>query len=219
MSTIITPPCVLNFPRLFKPSSIGQTGEPDYGMVALFPEATLETPEWQNIRNAVSQVLTDKFGEVKMKDQSFRALVKDNLPVKDAADKEGKWNGFIAGRKYITMKRKKDFDRPQLIDAHGNELFEESLLFAGCIVRCGVRFYAWEHSGRVGASCTVDMVQLLRGGKDVKRLDNRPDAKKVFEKTSVSTDAMNDALKEMGIDPDATSSSDGAGSSSDDDIL
>jgi hypothetical protein len=213
MSAIITPPCVLNFPRLFKPSTIGKEGkgEPDYGMVALFPEPMLETEAWQNLKKAVSECASDKFGADKMKDPAFRAQIKDNLPIKDAAKKEGQWNGFQEGRKFITMKRKAEYDRPQIVDAKGNEIIEESLLFAGCIVRCGVRFYAWEYSGRVGVSCTVDMVQLLRGGKDVKRLDNRPDAKKVFAGEGVDEEGMGKVLAEMGVPEGALS----PGSSSD----
>ena len=220
MSTIITPPGIACFPRLFQASVIGkntQGQEPNYGLVMLFPEPALATDAWNDLRAAMNATAVEKFGADKMADKAFVSRVKENLPVKDAGEKEGEWNGFTTGRKYITMKRKQDFGRPQVIDASGNEIIDDSLIFGGCVVRCGVRFYAWEHSGRVGVSCSLDMVELLRGGSDVKRLDNKLDAKKAFKAAGKPTGEVADVLSAMGVDPAAVSNGNNDSADDDDD--
>jgi hypothetical protein len=203
MSTVITPLCLLSFPRLFQPSAIGNDGKEDYGMVALIPEQSLETEQWTAVRRAMTQAAKEKFG-TKLSDESFKSRL--HLPIREAAEKSDKWNGFEPGRKFITMKRKKEFGPPQVVDKFGKPILDESLVYPGVVVRCGVRFFGYDTSGNIGVGCTVDMVQIIKTGEGVPRLDNKPDAAKVFAENALDTSAADALLKEMGIDPDAGSS-------------
>lgn len=212
MSTVITPLCFVCFPRLFQPSAIGKDGKEDYGMVALFPDQVLDTEQWTAVRRAMTQAAKEKFG-TKLSDEAFKARL--DLPIRDAATKADKWNGFEPGRKYITMKRKKEFDRPQVVDKHGKPILDESLVYPGVVARCGVRFFGYDQSGNVGVGCTLDMVQVIKSGEGVPRLDNRPDAAKVFAENAMDTSDADALLKEMGIDPSAGSSGGSSGGSSD----
>lgn len=216
MSTIITPPGIACFTqRLFTPGHIGkaQPGkDEEYSIVILFPEPALETPEWEAVRAGINSAAFDKFGATKMGDDAFVAKLKKKLPVKDAEEKQGIWKGFESGRKWMTLKRKKSWDRPQVVDASGHEIVDETQIFPGAVIRAGVRFYAYDNEFGTGVSVTLDMVQLLKGGKDVPRLDNRVDAKKAFGSTAVPTDAMDLTLRDMGIDPASAASGDATGS-------
>lgn len=210
MSTIITPPAIACFTqKLFVPGHIGkaQPGkEEEYSIVLLFPEPALETPQWKDVKDAINAVAMEKWGADKLKDAAFVSKLKSRMPVKDAGEKQGQWAGFEPGRKFMTLKRKKSWDAPQVIDASGHQIIDPSLVFAGAVVRAGVRFFAYDNEFGRGVSATLDMVQLLKGGGGVKRLDNRVNAKDAFSKVNVPTDIMEVTLRDMGIDPGSVSS-------------
>lgn len=197
--TLITPSFLLCFPRIWKASSPGGTGEPSFGCTALFPEPALDTPEWKEIQAEIAEVGKEKFGaSVFNKDFVQKLKDKDRLCVKDAGEKSGEWSGFEPGRKYINMKRREEDGRPEVVDLNFNDILDESLVYAGVVVRAGVRFYAYDNKWGQGVSCSLDHIQLIKTGTP--RLDGRQSAKQVFSKGTDPSASAEAVLKDMGIE-------------------
>lgn len=183
-SNVVTPPCRLAFPALFKPKPRMKVVKPDekvrltYQAVVLMPpEVTLE-PFYEAMKFA----MTEKWGKIEK-------LPGDRNPIRDAGDKAGQIDGYEAGWKFINCH---SGYAPAVVDRRRQPIIEPELVYAGCWCRFHLNAFAWDYGGKKGVSFSLNAVQF---DHDDDRLDGRANVEDVFE-----------ALEDSGSAPDGDAS-------------
>lgn len=170
---VLTPPGILAFANLFvaKPR---QHGNPQSDLVfsanLIFDEAAQKTPAYDNLRKAIKDAATDKWGS-KMNDTQFAKRLR--WPLLDGADSS--YDGFGPGKRFIRPWTK---IKPGIVDANRNDILAAQDVWAGQLARMMVVPFAYENSGNMGVSLTLEHVQILKS--DMPRLDGRKSAKDAF---------------------------------------
>lgn len=115
-----TPPATLCFPSLFVPRPPAQGAEPRFSCILLFDEAAQKLPAYLKLRQAVFQVIEEKWGA------KAKEMVKSlRLPFRDAGEKD--YTGFEAGMVYINPW---SAEKREVIDREGN--------WSSCPATCGL---------------------------------------------------------------------------------
>ncbi len=182
MTSVVTPPGTLCFcDTLFTPKPRSPGKDPDYSCVLLFDQKAQGTEAYKLLKMAVMDAIKKEWGDKKAADPDF--VKKLTLPFRDAAEKEGKYDGFESGKIFISPWSKGDKPKPEVIDINGDPILAPKDVFAGQIARASVRAYAWTNSGKMGVSLALDSVQILIA--DMPRIDGKVSAKDRFGKAPI----------------------------------
>lgn len=164
---IVTEPCRLAFPALFKPKPTTKGGtDLKYQAALLLP------PDYDmtGLVECVKAAMVKKWGKV-------IKLVGKNNPLRkcDDLDEDDHATGYDAGWRFINTK---SGYQPSVLDQKKQEVLDEKKVYPGMWVRAHLSAFAWEHAqGGKGVSFSINAVQLV---KDDTRLDGRKNAKDVF---------------------------------------
>lgn len=178
MPDLTTPYATLSFPVLFSPRPRSEGGEPCYSCSLLFSPDAQKSAPYKAMVKAVGALITEKFPKVN------RAAL--SLPFRDAAEKEGQYEGYNDGWSYISPWTKSG--RPSIVDRDMNEVLTPDDVWAGLLVRASVRPFSWVNSGKRGISFGLNHLQIVR--TDVPRIDGRISASKAFSR--IEDDEMED---------------------------
>lgn len=182
--SVVTPPATLCFPALFQPKPRAQGKDPDYSCILLFDQKAQSTQAYAQLKAAVMECIRERW-PTKANDPNFiRSL---NLPFKDAAEKD-KYDGFEAGKIFISPWCSGDKGKPEVVDVNGDDIMAPQDVFAGQIVRASVRPYAYPKEGAKGqgvqgVSLWLESVQVLIA--EMPRIDGKVNAKDKFGKAPI----------------------------------
>lgn len=173
---IVTVPCRLAFPALFKPKP-RMKGKADsretYQAVVLIPPDTDLKPFYR----AMKAAMEDKWGKVIQLNASKN-------PLRDASEKT-EIDGYEEGWHYINTH---SGFAPGLVDQRRQPIIDPEKLYAGCWCHFCLSAYAWEHpQGGRGVSFSLTAVQLVR---DDDRLDGRKQAAQIFDAIEMDDEDM-----------------------------
>lgn len=185
----MTPIGTLCFPALFEPKAPAQGAEPRYSCILVFDDIALKTAAYQNLRKAVMEAITEKWGAAKAQDQNFLRTLR--LPFRPTAEKE--YTGFDRGDIFISPWSK---SQPGIVDVQGTDIKVAGDVFAGQQARATVRAFAYEQSGNKGVAFGLEHLQIVKA--DAERIDGRRSAQAAF------AEADDDELKARGIDANAS---------------
>jgi len=164
---VTTPIFRVSFPDMFvakaqtgddgKPS-----GEPKFGLVGLFDEASQKTPEFKAMQDILRKAAIEKWGVEEAKRLMGTSTFKKAFrPGADKSHMEG-YNGPNVVFASMTTKQK-----PGLIRADKSPITkdDQSDFYAGCYARATVTAYAYEKAGNKGVAFGLHNVQKIRDGE------------------------------------------------------
>ena len=157
-NVVMTPPFRVAFAKCFTPDKDGK-----YKLVAIFPAGTDLTAMKALMKPAAEK----KFG----------AAVPKGLrnPFRDAAEREGDYEGFEAGMTFINLSSK---FQPRIVDEKVQPIINQKDFYSGCWARATVNAFAYDTDGNKGVSFGVNDIQKIR---DDKPFAGRPEVKDVFK--------------------------------------
>jgi Protein of unknown function (DUF2815) len=164
---IITPYAILSFPTLFSPKPRSEGGEPVYSLALLFDEKQQKTPEFRKMKDAVEEVIKDRFGKVP-RNQLYN-------PFRDGAEKADKYQGYEQGVVFIGAWSKR---KPPVIDRNKEDVLLPEQVFAGQLVRAAIQPFPFDVSGKKGVSWGLNSVQIVKA--DMPRIDGSIPPKQAF---------------------------------------
>ena len=153
---VVTPPCRLSYPSIFKPKHNKLSGKMEFSFEGLFDVGTDLTA----MKKAAEAALIKKFGEDKAK---WPKNIKS--PFRDQSEKmkDGKLpEGCVSGGTFVRFKSEK---RPGVVDQNRVEILDDSTVYAGCYVRAHVNAFAYDQAGNKGVSFGLNHVQLVKDGE------------------------------------------------------
>lgn len=204
--TVMTPVGILNFPTFFTPQASRQNPAqaPRYSGMLVFDEEATKSTAYANLRAAVMEAVSEKFGDLKAQDQAFLRTLR--YPFRDASEKEytapygtifiSAWSHGYASD---DTERKNPLTPPGVVDLHGNAIADPNEVYSGQLARFTVRPFAYDSNGNKGVSLGLEHVQIVK--KDAERIDGRRSADQAFANAGGDAD---EELKRLGIDPAAT---------------
>jgi len=189
-NVVTTPIGVINFPNLFEPRGNSQNAaqEARYSAMLLLDGTGTGSTAYSELRKAVMDAITEKFGGAKAADPAFiRSL---RLPFRNASEKE--YAGFEDGEIFISAWKSGKQDAPGVVDLGNAPVLVPGDVFSGQLARFTVRPFAYDNNGNKGVSLGLEHVQIVKA--DMPRLDNRQSADKAF---AGNTD--DEQLKALGL--------------------
>lgn len=184
---IVTEPCRLAFPALFKPRPTVKGG------TKLAYQAALLLPpdfDMKPLVACVQAAMMEKWGKTVK-------LVGKNNPLRkcDDLDEDNRSTGYEPGWRYTNAKS--DY-QPAVLDQKKQEILDEKKIYPGVWCRFHLTAYAWENpKNNRGVSFSLNAVQLVR---EDDRLDGRKTAKDVFGE--IESDDLAGAPENGGSDDD-----------------
>ncbi|MDR3472215.1 MAG: DUF2815 family protein [Devosia sp.] len=170
--SIVTPIGLLSFPNLYVPRPRSQGGDAVFSASLIFKLIEVEKDaKWLALKAEVLAAIADKWGEAKSKDKAFLRTLQ--LPWRDGSEKS--YAGYGEGTIFINPWSK---IKPAVIDRNKNDILVPADVFAGQTSRFFVSPFAWENSGKRGASLQLEHVQVVN--QDMPRLDGRKSASEAF---------------------------------------
>lgn len=171
MASVLTPIGTLSFPSLFTPKPRFQGGDAVYQATLIFDAAAIGSPEYAQLKKAVADAISAKWGPEKLKDTAF--MKKLRLPFRDGAEKD--IEGYGEGKVFINAWTKQ---KPGVVDENVNEITIASDVYAGQPARATVVPFAYSQQGNMGVSFSLEHVQIADRNAD--RMDGRKSAKQAF---------------------------------------
>ena len=160
----VTPEIVCSFPSLFEPSDYGD--KPKYQLSIPIPYA--EEAALKEINQCIINAAVNKWGE-KAKAQVGKSI---EVVVRDFSEKYEEDDPVYANTKFFTAKSDK---RPGIVDNKLKPIMDEDEIYAGCIVRAAVTFYAYEFKGKKGVAAGLNNVMKVRDGEPLGGRSNAED--------------------------------------------
>lgn len=187
-STVMTPIGIMCFANLFEPKPAAKGSDKlRYSLILLFDESGVKSSAYQDLRTAVHEAITDKFGAAKAADPAFVRTLRN--PFRPASEKN--YDGFDKGETYISAWCNPD-KAPGIVDLQGNKIIVPGDVWSGQLARCTVRPFAYDSNGNKGVSFGLEHVQIVK--QDMPRLDGRQSADQAF------ANADNSQLAALGVD-------------------
>lgn len=197
---VITPKFRVSFPNVFKAKSF-KDQEAKYSTVMLFSKKT----DLSAMKKAAENAAIEKWGpkdqwpkkKVIKKDKSVKYVSLIKMPFRDGdierADKEG-YEGHI----FVNASSKK---QPGLVDEDRQAIINEEDFYAGCYARAELIAFAYDNSGNMGVSFSLQNIQKMGDGEAFSGRRNAEDVFDTVEKES--DDASNYEDGESEDDEDA----------------
>lgn len=158
---VITCPCVISYPVLWKPRAV-KPGDPEmYGATFIFNLAT-DRPCLQQIRDAAFFAGREKW-------RDFDAMLKANrvrVPWRKGEERADQ-AGYGPGKIFINCRGN---EAPGVVDMNVQPIMDTKEIYAGCIVKASITAFAYDQKGNKGVSFGLNNVQKVKDGE---RIDNR----------------------------------------------
>ena len=160
---LITPPFTANFAQqLFKAKSTGDS-DPCYSVVMVLPA---DHPFWEKIRKDIKAAYVKKFDKV----PPSTKIAHNGKPIRDADEVEWiKQEDSL----FVTLKRKEDDGKPEIIDADKEDIIDMSEIYSGMICRASFNAGAWKYESKYGTSLYLNNVQKLGDGPPIGRVTSK----------------------------------------------
>lgn len=149
-----TPAAILSFPHLREPKPVAAGQPPKYSAALIFDPTRFTTKDkrlWQVMRQAALDAFIEKHGEEFVESREDFIVDRDfNWPIIDAR-KKAKFDGFEAGRFYVSAKADERFQPPlgQVVMVDGKPTVQKTedlgLFYPGAIVRAKVSVWAYDN--------------------------------------------------------------------------
>lgn len=174
---------------------------PRHNIMLAFDELGVKSSAYQELRKAVMEAITEKWGGAKANDANFvRSL---RLPFRPASEKT---YGGLEGMSVFIAPWCKPEHAPEVVDLHGTKIAVPGDVWAGQLARATVRAFAYDSNGNKGVAFYLEHVQIVKA--DMPRVDGKQSAAQAF-----TAPADDEQLKALGIDMNAPASG-GGGSTS-----
>jgi hypothetical protein len=152
---IITPEGVASFLNIFRPHPTQKTadGRPKYTMTIIFKKKEQKTPMFKRLKEAAEEVVAEKWSD---------RPKKLKWPFLTAEDLENVPNGLEDDDVFLRLTA---INKPGVVDQHVQPILDESLMYAGAVVRCSVQAFTWtDDKGGKGVSFGLNNVQKIKDG-------------------------------------------------------
>ena len=163
-NVLMTPSARIAFPQVWRPKAFAEGQAENFSVIAIFyPDNFTEAERKQykkmiKVCNAESKA---KFGK------EMKALPSTaGRPITNGEEK-GELLGFGEGSVFATLKSRY---KPSVVDKHGEEITDESLVYPGVWARFTVTPYAYSGTFGKGVKLGLRNIQIL---KDDERFDGR----------------------------------------------
>lgn len=168
--TILSPVGTLSFANtLFEKRAATEGAEEVYSCNVIFDPDDQKTDAYKAMKKAIKEAADKFFGEGKYP-RNMR------WPIRDAAEKEGQYEGYKSGDTFITVKTK---SAPGVIGPKKEDVVA-SQVWSGQRARVALRPYAYNKAGNAGVGLALESVQIAKF--DMPRMDGRAaDPRKVFD--------------------------------------
>jgi hypothetical protein len=199
----MTPIGVLNFPTFFeaKGNKSNPSQDPRFSGMLLFDEDALATTAYQQVREAILEAITEKWGQAKAADKNFVNTLR--MPLRNASEKT--YAGFENGEKFMSAWSRGSDPAPGVVDLNGTTIVVPGDVFSGQLARFTVRAFAYDSNGNKGVAFGLEHIQIVKA--DMERLDGRQKAEDAFKDNSNGSDEQ---LAALGITPGAPGTSAGS---------
>lgn len=179
--TVLTPVGTLSFANtLFEKRAATEGAEPMFSCNVIFSEEDQKTGAYKALKLAIKEAADKFFGEGKYP-KNMR------WPVRDAAEKEGQYEGYKSGDTFITVKTK---SQPGVIGPRKEDVTAD-MVWSGQRARVALRPYAYNKAGNAGVGLALESVQIAKF--DMPRMDGRAaDPRKVFDDLEGGSDSAMD---------------------------
>ena len=179
---IITPTGILSFPNLFEKRAVVAGGEERYSVNLIFDEAAQKTDAYKALQKAIMDAAKKFFGDKIPKNMAW--------PLRDADEKEGKYEGYTAGRKFVGAWTK---TAPGIIGPDKADVLGKDSVWAGQKARLAVKPFAYDKGGNKGVGLVLDCVQIVKF--DMPRIDGKTPSKSAFpDDLETSNDSDDDEI-------------------------
>lgn len=156
---VVTNKVRFSYVSVFQPREALGGGEPKYSITVLIPKTDTQTMQRINaaIQKAISDNLATTFGGVQPPSA--------NMPVHDGDGlrQDGTPYGTECKGHWVINASTKM--KPEVVDANGQHIMDQSEVYSGCYGRVSLRFYTYNKAGRKGVGCGLGNVQKLADGE------------------------------------------------------
>jgi len=144
-----------SYAHVFEPAAPMNAGDkPKFGVVLLIQKTDKAT-----IRN-IAEAVQAAYVEGVQKHSLPKKLELCKTPLRDGDDEKPDDENY-EGMMFLSAN---SYNKPGIIDAKGNELFENSEFYSGCWGRASINFYAYS-TGSKGIACGLNSLMKLEDGE------------------------------------------------------
>lgn len=151
---VITGKVRFNYPNLFTPKTLEETGELRYSISILIPKSELETI------NKINEAIVG----AKLKGiEKFNDLENIKNPLRDG-DIEKPDNLNYKNHYFLNATSKY---QPGVVDKDLKKITNEQIIYPGCYGRVSINFYPFDKNGVSGIGCGLQNVQKMFDGDKI----------------------------------------------------
>lgn len=152
----------LSYVHLFKPYAYQQGQEEKYGVTVLVPKTDTDTMARINaaVEAAKQKGVSEKWNGVCPPIVPVPVYDGDGVRPSDGMP----FGDECKGHWVFTASAKADYP-PEVVDAHGNPIINQSEVYSGMYGRVNVSFYPYAFGGKKGIGCGLGPVQKLKDGE------------------------------------------------------
>ena len=157
----ITPEFRASYPSVFRASKNELNGKDEFGVQALFPKGA----DLSRLKAAAKAAAEKKWGTDQKKwPKNMRMPFRDQAEKVKTDDDDNEYlpDGCEAGAIFMNLKSTK---KPGLVNAHNEDVIDETEFYAGCYARAQVNAFAYDTKGNAGISFGLNHIQKLRDGE------------------------------------------------------
>lgn len=174
---LVTPKARCSYVQLLSPKAFEDNPEPKYSVVLIFDKEAQQSPEFKRMVQA--------YTAEKTRLHPNGAPNGFKTPFRPSSEKEG----FPPDCVFITISTTR---KPDVVDEHGNDLFEPSKVYSGMFGRASLSMYSYDKKGNKGIAFGLNNFQKLGDGD---RMDSKTTAAQDFgivapEDSQVDLDAI-----------------------------
>ena len=151
-----------SYAHVFKPYAAMQGQEEKYSVTVLVPKSDAATKSRIDaaIAAATQRGISEKWGGVKPPIVADPVYDGDGVRPSDGAE----FGKECKGHWVFTASANAEYP-PEVVDAFGNPIIQQSEVYSGCYGRVNVTFYPYAYGGKKGIGCGLGPVQKLRDGE------------------------------------------------------
>lgn len=175
MTNVTTGRVRLSFVHIFKPYAFQPGQEEKYSVTVLVPKTDIDTKGRIDaaIEAAKQKGITDKWNGVMPPIVPTPVYDGDGVRPSDGTE----FGPECKGHWVFTARSNADC-QPEVVDAMGNPIINQSEIYSGVYARVNVTFYPYVYGGKKGIGCSLGPVQKLEDGEPLS--GGAPSAAQVF---------------------------------------
>lgn len=162
LTNVTTGKARLSYVHLFKPYAYQQGQEEKFGVTVLVPKTDTDTMARINtaIEAAKQKGISEKWNGVCPPIVPTPVYDGDGVRPSDGMP----FGEECKGHWVFTASAKPDYP-PEVVDAHGNPIINQSEVYSGMYGRVNVNFFPYAFGGKKGIGCGLGLVQKLEDGE------------------------------------------------------